>query len=282
MKLYLTQGICKNEQYDAWKFPGGEIHVKIKRFDDDFSDRIKVVTRLNSSDDIMLLLLVSDILKKDYGYYKRDLFIPYMAYQQADRNFSYGECFSLKTIANLINSMEFDNVEVYANHSDVTPALINNSYMIDDSYFVRQVLGKLTEEGITEKDIILLSPDAGAFKRIFKLAEKIEFKGQIETCSKSRDYVTQLPTQKIPSFDKNKTVLIVDDICLGGRTFINIANQIENPCYLAVSHGIFDSGGYGDPLPALESAFKGIFTTNSRKDASAYAENKIIKVINIF
>lgn len=26
MKLDLTQGICKNDQYDAWKFPGGEIH----------------------------------------------------------------------------------------------------------------------------------------------------------------------------------------------------------------------------------------------------------------
>jgi ribose-phosphate pyrophosphokinase len=161
------------------------------------------------------------------------------------------------------------------NHSDVTPALLNNCIVLDDSIFIKFVISDLESIGFLEKDLIILSPDAGAFKRVFKLCEKIEFKGQIETCSKSRDYVTQLPTQKIPSFDINKPVLIIDDIILGGRTFINITKEIENPCYLAVSHGIFDSGGYGDPMPALESAFNRIYTTNSRKKDTEYTNEKI-------
>ena len=275
MKLDLTQGICKNYQYDAWKFPGGEIHVKIKNFDNSGNNNIEIITRLNTSDDIMLLLLVSDILKKDFsGIYKK-LFIPYMPYQQADRDFSFGECFSLKTVANLINSMGFDKVYVYMNHSDVTPALLDNCIALDDSGFIKFVISDLESKGFSESDLIILSPDSGAFKRVFKLCEKIEFKGSIETCSKSRDYTTQLPTQKIPLFDKTKPVLIVDDISIGGRTFINIAKEIGNPCYLAVSHGIFDSGGYGDPMPALEAAFKGIYTTNSRKNAVDYTNEKI-------
>lgn len=275
MRLDLTQGICKNKQYDAWKFPGGEIHVKIKDFDDGGGDNIVVATRLNSSDDIMLLLIVSDILKKDYGHYYKELYIPYMPYQQADRDFSEGECFSLKTMANLINSMEFDKVYIYLPHSDVTSALINNCVVLDDSTFIRFVISDLESRGFLENELIILSPDSGAFKRVFKLCEKIGFKGQIETCSKSRDYITQLPTQKIPTFDKNKPVLIIDDIILGGRTFINITKEIENPCYLAVSHGIFDSGGYGDPMPSLESAFNRIYTTNSRKNAIEYENEKI-------
>ena len=275
MKLDLTKGISDNEQYKAWRFPGGEIHIKIKSFENSGGDNIEIVTRLNSSDDIMLLLLVSDILKKDYPERYRYLFIPYMPYQQADRNFSDGECFSLKTIANLINSMEFNKVYVYMNHSDVTPALLNNCIVLDDSTFIRFVISDLESRGLLEKELIILSPDSGAFKRVFKLCEKIEFKGQIETCSKSRDYTTQLPTQKIPSFDKNKPVLIIDDIILGGRTFINITKEIENTCYLAVSHGIFNSGGYGDPIPALEAAFNRIYTTDSRKKSNEYANDKI-------
>jgi len=275
MKLDLTQGICKNDQYDAWIFPGGEIHVKIKNFDNTGGDNIEIVTRLNCSDDIMLLLLVSDILKKDYSEHYRYLFIPYMPYQQADRDFSTGECFSLKTVANLINSMEFNKVYVYLNHSDVTPALINNCTVIDDSTFIRFVISDLESIGFLESELIILSPDSGAFKRVFKLCEKLGFKGRVETCSKSRDYTTQLPTQKIPSFDKFSPVLIVDDISLGGRTFINIAKEIENPCYLAVSHGVFDSGGYGDPMPALEAAFSRIYTTDSRKKSDEYVNDKV-------
>lgn len=275
MKLDLTKGICKNEQYDAWRFPGGEIHVKIKNFQNRGGDNIEIVTRLNTSDDIMLLLLVSDILKKDYSDYKKHLFIPYMPYQQADRDFSEGECFSLKTMANLINSMEFDKVQVYMNHSDVTPSLLNNCKVLDDSTFIKFVISDLESRGFLESELIILSPDAGAFKRVFKLCEKIGFKGSIETCSKSRDYTTQLPTQKIPSFNETSPVLIIDDIVLGGRTFINIANEIKNPCYLAVSHGIFDSGGYGDPMPALEAAFNRIYTTDSRKNSVEYTNEKI-------
>ena len=30
MTLDLTNGICKTEQYEAWKFPGGEIHFIFK------------------------------------------------------------------------------------------------------------------------------------------------------------------------------------------------------------------------------------------------------------
>lgn len=70
--------------------------------------------------------------------------------------------------------------------------------------------------------------------------------------------------------------MIIDDICLGGRTFINIRKEIPNKeVYLAVSHGVFDSGGYGDPIPALTEAFTHIFTTNSRKNEEDYNNDKI-------
>lgn len=274
MKLDLRQGICKNEQYDAWKFPGGEIHFKLK-LDVNFvnkSNYIIIITRLNTSDDIMFLLIVNDVLKKDYKQIKRTLFIPYMPYQQADRDFGIGECFSLKTIANLINSMEFDRVDIFANHSDVTPALINNSRVIDNSEFITKVLKHLS---YPDNELVIISPDAGSYKLIFKLCEKIGFKGEIITCSKSRNHDSGEITTVVPKFDESKPVLIIDDIALGSRTFFNIRREIKNTnVYLAVSHGIFNEN-----VDKLGEEFNVVFTTNSRRNESI---GKNIEIINIF
>jgi len=273
MVLDLTNGICENLQYKAWKFPGGEIHFQLKiRIIED----ITIKANLKSSDDIMFLLLVVDTIKKDNNRVKINLFIPYMAYQQADRNFGVGECFSLKTVCNLINSMELNKVYVFDPHSEVTPALLNNCEVIDNSEFVENVLDYiLNKNDIAEQDMIILATDAGSYKKIFKLCKKINFQGQIESCSKSRD--NGEITTKVPVFDENKTVLILDDIALGGRTFLKIKTQIKNKCYLAISHGVLNNGGFSDPVEDLLKEFEMIFTTDSRCNI----ENERVKIFNL-
>ena len=64
----------------------------------------------------------------------------------------------------------------------------------------------------------------------------------------------------------NKKFLIVDDICDGGRTFVEIAKSIrekfpEAEVYLIVTHGIFSSGS-----AELAKHFTCIYTTNSIHD----------------
>ena len=61
-------------------------------------------------------------------------------------------------------------------------------------------------------------------------------------------------------------MIIIDDICDGARTFINIAKAIrekQKDCelYLIVTHGIF-SAGFGE----LSQYFDGIYCTNSYSD----------------
>lgn len=269
MLLDLTKGICTTEQYQAWKFPGGEIHFKFIEFTDNLED-FQILTRLNSSDDIIFLMLVVDTIKKDYNRPFISLSIPYMPYQQADRNFKTGECFSLKTIANLINSMNLDQVFIYDSHSDVSLGLINNSISIDNYNFIKKVLSDINDE-----NIIICSTDAGSFKKIFKLCEKLDYHGDIVTCLKSRNHETNEITTIVPEFDETKPVLIIDDIALGSKTFLNIRRQIKNKqVYLAVSHGVFNEN-----IDKLETDFTKIYTTNSRRDISV-SEN--IKIFDIF
>lgn len=301
MKLDLTPGICKTDQYNAWVFPGGEIHIKIdERMIPILSNDhcIDIVTRLNTSQDIMFLLLMVDVIKKDYKGFLIRLFLPYMPYQQADRNFGENESFSLKTMTNLINSMGLYEITVFDPHSDVCMGLLNNSVVMDNSKFILEVLfqmrdeyvavsgfgeadtnilvkeGKFVDKRVTD-NLIILSPDAGAYKKIFKLCEKIGFKGQIECCSKSRNHNTGELTIIVPKFDENKNVLIIDDIALGSNTFFNIRKELKNPkVFLAVSHGIFN-----DNVDKLETEFEKVFTTNSRRNESI---GKNIKVVKIF
>lgn len=116
---------------------------------------------------------------------------------------------------------------------------------------------------------ILISPDAGASKKIYKLAEQIGYKGDIITCSKDRDTDGKLTKTVVPMgkhWISNKDIIIIDDICDGGATFINIAKELKsngfkNKIYLIVTHGIFSKG-----FKELSQYFNSIYCTNSYQD----------------
>jgi len=263
LTLDLTQGIAETAQYKAFKFPGGEVHFKMNFTTE---TRFSIKTRINSSDDFMLLLLVVDTLKENGASYI-EVFIPYFAYQQADRNFSEEgktfESFSLRTITNILNSLPVDKYTVFDAHSDVTAALLKKVKVVDNSEFVRSVLADI--ELHSTNVLTLLSPDAGAYKKIGKLAAKIGFQGEVAAANKYRS----ISTGTIESLELSKEdfqgadILIIDDICMGGRTFIELAKKLKEKnvgnLYLAISHGIFNYG-----LKELNQHFTKIYTTNSR------------------
>ena len=133
---------------------------------------------------------------------------------------------------------------------------------------------------------ILVSPDAGASKKIYKLAEQIGYKGDVITCSKDRDIDGKLTMVNVPiAFDaftsKKADFIIIDDICDGGATFINIAknlkNRVKGKIYLIVTHGIF-SKSFGE----LSQYFDNIYCTNSYKDIKGEASPQYVKQLNVF
>jgi ribose-phosphate pyrophosphokinase len=77
-----------------------------------------------------------------------------------------------------------------------------------------------------------------------------------------------------------KDVLIVDDICSGGRTFIEISKILSQrnvgKIYLYVTHGIFDIG----IIPILDSGICKIITTNSFIENSNHERLHIIEIFN--
>ncbi len=244
-------------QFESFTFFGGEPHIKINP-NFDTSKSITVTHRLNSFNDLGLLCLAVDALHRMEAKLET-LIIPYFPSARQDRVMVKGEPLSVKVYADIINALNFNRVIVFDAHSEVTPAVLNNCELIANYKFVEKVIQEIGN------NVLLISPDGGALKKIYKVSE---FLGGIEVieCSKSRDVKTgKLTGFKVYADDlQGKDCLIVDDICDGGGTFIGLADELKNKnagnLYLVVSHGIF-SKGFEDL-----KCFERIFTTDSFKN----------------
>lgn len=139
----------------------------------------------------------------------------------------------------------------------------------------------------------LISPDAGSNKKIYDLAKSIGYDGEIIRCDKLRDIPTGQIIETIVYKNDlgGKDAIIVDDICDGGKTFIELAKVLKEKnvgkIYLVVTHGIFSAG-----FDSLGEYFDGIYCTNSVKDitdgtiVNTFSKHKtihsLVKQLNVF
>lgn len=171
-----------------------------------------------------------------------ELVIPYFPYARQDRVCVEGEALGAAVMANIINSLNFSKVTIWDSHSDVSPALIHRVTNIDQV----ALLGRCEElnKRLSVGELTLISPDAGASKKTLKISEKFNGVPEVIQAHKVRDLKTgDIIKTEVLGDVKGKNVLIADDICDGGRTFIELAKVLKNEGALEVSlfitHGIF-------------------------------------------
>lgn len=261
--LDLRQGFGEFKQYKLSKFPDNSIKFILK---EDIENRftsvptIVVRTRLISNDDIIALALVKDVIDNKYVNVKTILKIDYMMYQQDDRRFKTEESFGLKVISNFINTMKWDKIKIFHPHSDKVE-FIDNCIITSNQSFIEDAILDVRSYTFNRFPYWVI-PDSGAFKTQFKQIENIEYPNFI-TCMKSRNHETgDIETVVNVGDLSGQACFIVDDICLGGRTFIQIAQKLrEKNCdelYLIISHGVFNQG-----IEHLLEYFDYIYTTDS-------------------
>ena len=253
------------------KFPGGEVHPRpaADRSESDGSDDTIVRASLTSSDQVMALLMLCDALRRDGELTGRTILqVPYFPYARQDRVANDGESLSVAVMAGLINGLGFDEVHVIDPHSDVTSALINNVQVID-AYepVMRSSMRTSNCRTACEKGIYVI-PDAGAEKKTRAFAREFGNTRKPMQASKVRCTKTGQITETAlydngESDDGPQDFVIVDDICDGGRTFIELAKVIRakhrvRSIHLHVSQGIFSKG-----LDVLLGHFNTISTTDS-------------------
>jgi len=227
-----------------FKFPGGELQPNIQ-----LKEQAKVVwveASIRDSDGLIMLALIKDILEKQ-NVEEIKLNLHYMPYARQDRVCNDGEAFGLKVIANLINSLNFDEVMVDDPHSDVTPALLENVVVQRqvDCFAATKFTDNVYEVEFF-KDHLLISPDAGANKKTLAIAKHLGHDNFIRA-DKIRNVSTGvIEHTAVYGNVVDRDCLIVDDICDGGATFIALAKQLKfqdaKSVSLYVTHGIFSKG----------------------------------------
>jgi ribose-phosphate pyrophosphokinase len=256
-KNFTPYGTKNSIDYNFFTFSGGEPHIKIISEFENVTE-VTITHRIQSFNDIGTLLLATNALK-NMGIKKLHVVLPYFPAARQDRLMVSGEPLSVKVYADIINAQNYESVTVLDPHSEVTPALLNNCIIIDNHKFIERVTQQLSD------NLLLISPDGGALKKIYKVAAHLKNYEVVE-CSKSRNVKTgQLTGFKVYTANLHgKDCLIVDDICDGGGTFLGLAKELKaknaGNLYLAISHGIFSKG-----FDELEKHFTKIFTTDSFK-----------------
>lgn len=255
-------------QHESFIFSGGEVHIKLKEFLP--NEPVTIVHRVDNSADLMKVVMANDALERA-GHKEISLYMPYLPYARQDRVMTKGEPLSVKVLAQIINSCNFKKVTLLDPHSDVGPALLDRVEIVPNYSFVKKAFETLLNDFDVEKsDAVVVSPDAGAYKKIFKTCENVGFTGDLVLCNKVRNLTTN-EIIKI-SFDgdvKGKNCIIIDDICDGGRTFIELGKQLKDKgasrVFLFVTHGIFS---YGEE--PLIGTIDHIYTTRSFRDFEGF------------
>ncbi len=254
----------KSIAFEAFTFNGGEPHIKIKEHFGHSSkdllnqkqlEEILITTRIRSFNNLGFLLVATDALRR-MGVAKISLLLPYFPAARQDRFMIKGEALTVKIYADIINAVNYKQVLILDPHSEVTPALLQRVQVLDNHKLVQQAVAN-------EADFLLVSPDGGALKKVYQLAQFLDGQPVIE-CSKMRDVKTgQLSGFKVFADDlQGKTCVLVDDICDGGGTFLGLAKALKaknaGKLILVVTHGIFSKG-----LEELSRVFSEIYCTDS-------------------
>lgn len=282
--MKITSNITGKEiLYKHFFFGGGEQHVQV--LDDLGIDSVEIFLRYFGDSDIIKLALLVDALRNN-GCQSISLKIPYFPAARQDRICNGGEPFSLKVYSTLVNNMNFDKVTIFDPHSDVTPALINNVKVVDNTNFVYDVISSQNYLDSMKRSV-LISPDAGSNKKVANVAKylfKKLYNLPVIRADKLRNVATGeiIETTVYADDLSDKECYIVDDIASKSGTFMALAKKLKekgaSKVYLIVSH----YEGVANIRLMQESGIDAVFTTDSKPwNVNDYNKSGYITCYNI-
>lgn len=238
-----------------FKFSAGETQVRLEIPDrvGDYYDDVTIEADIHDADSFVELLLVLDSLNRHFPrrYSKGvNLILPYLPYGRQDRSCERGESFSLTVFAWTLYPLLSvgDTVTTWDAHSEVSRELFEVCKFVNIPASI--LISRIFEEisFFPPKDTIIVAPDKGAVGRAAQVQTEFGFERIVYATKVRNPYNGEILKTEVPDdVDyKGKNLLIVDDICDGGRTFIELAKVLrkQGPSRLDlyVTHGIFSKG----------------------------------------
>ena len=252
--------------YDARRFPDGSLSVKLPPFHG--IDELNICWHYEGDSELFTLICV----RKHYFNKQAVLYMPYCPHARMDRVKEADDVFTLKYFCEIINSLNFQRVYIFDVHSSVASALLDRVVNLSAEGDINSAISEVSKK---EENLMLFFPDEGAMKR-YSSFSKLPYSFGI----KKRDW----ETGKIEGLDiigpsvADKNILIIDDICSKGGTFVRAAKALKEAgaknIYLYVSH-CEDTIFRGEVFNYIEK----VYTTDSIFPPSMQTEKiEILKV----
>lgn len=235
------------------EFKDGTKSVNIPTIKDyDRNEVFLIELYARNMDDIMAVAQIVDIIRRNTrGIPHITLLLQSPMYMRYDRVMKddMSDAFALVQFVKMVSSTGVNYVTLVDPHSEVSVELFKlhmhgNVKVITQDDCVWDTLRNFVEEFKTYGHYDIISPDAGAAKKLLGF-DTIK-------CTKSRDPNTgSLSNFSIDEGQLNKLkaskkgrIIIVDDICENGGTFIGCHNMlrergITKPMDLYITHGMF-------------------------------------------
>lgn len=260
------------------QFPNGERGYEFAVSD---VEHVRLFFKYEDDKDIFSLICAADTIYRWNKQAKIDLIMSYIPYSRMDRVKKVSSAFTLKSFANVVNNIvKPQHIKCLDAHSDVSLALFD-CYVYN---FKPQI--RFINEKYDRDTTLIVYPDGNAakkykeylseFKSISLLKDRNFESGQIaaSTITDSKD-LEKLDLSKI------KNVVIVDDLCSKGGTFLraseNIRALLKNDSVnidLVVAHCEYNI--LNGQLLSKDSPFNGKVYTSDSIIGECFTEPRIV------
>lgn len=212
-----------------WTFPAGEYGIRV--LDDVAEKHVRVSVLGINEVDIMEVLQLVDAIRRG-GSWSIAVHFNYLPYARQDKVHSPGESLSLKLVESML---------IQAGASKIFALEIHNPDATKIIKSVQDPVMPLVIENHLKGNNWIVLPDAGAKVRYKDIIPKDAL---VAYGIKQRDKETGqvLSYQLSQQLPEDANVLVIDDICDGGKTFVELGKLLPCTATLYVTHGIFSKG----------------------------------------
>lgn len=232
--------------YDTRRFPDGSLSLKLPPIDNILEPHVSWYYEGDSE----LFTLIC--LRKHYADREMTLHMPYCPHARMDRVKEQSDVFTLKYFCEIINSLNFKMVSVNDVHSNVATALLDRVVNISPDKDIEYAIKSIPIEICLVEDVMdfmggykklysgmLFFPDEGAMKRYSGMFD-LPYAYGIKKRNWETGKIEGLDVIGDTSSIAGKDILIVDDICSKGGTFLRSAKKLKElgarKIYLYVTH----------------------------------------------
>lgn len=255
LKLNLVDKEKSDISYDISRFPDGEVQITLGEFSR--KSEVNVRCRITTADELFILTQVCDILARHDVQFSVSIY--YLMGMRMDRVMDFNRPFTLKVIVGILDNLGAADVSLFCPHSERSLDLFKKT----DAYNICSEEWESFNNSLTGYQTVL--PDAGAVDRYYYA----EPPADVIIGEKVRDVATgKILSIKVknPEALDGRPLLLIDDLCDGGGTFVGLASAIREikpdaKISIVVNHMVNPKG-----IENLSKNFDHVWFSNSYKN----------------